>query len=186
MASPVHSHYVGRRGRAQRKSTILPEPGNFNVEIPYSSLRSRGQYPGYHSHRQSEQSSDAHCDRQLRPGHALCFAVHDRLEQGTQPSKRGSGCGWQVGNPTGRHGSNLTNRLRPAACHWGHEWTNYEVTVPVTVHARYSPYFGIGIVTGWQGHTASPCDTLVSGNFISATQLSAQLRPSVLWSGMVD
>jgi hypothetical protein len=32
-------------------------------------------------------------------------------------------------------------------------WTNYEITVPVTVHARYSSDFGIGIVTGWQGHT---------------------------------
>ena len=48
-------------------------------------------------------------------------------------------------------------------------WTNYEVTVPVTIHARYIPYFGIGIITGWQGHTASPCQVLSSGSWVTAT-----------------
>jgi hypothetical protein len=32
-------------------------------------------------------------------------------------------------------------------------WTNYQVTVPITFHAKRSTDFGTGVVTGWQGHT---------------------------------
>ena len=43
-------------------------------------------------------------------------------------------------------------------------------------------------MTGWQGHTASPCDTLVSGNFITATNCrpTTAIRSMVWHGGLIN
>ena len=154
---------------ARNGSPRLPEPGNFNVEIPYSSLKVGANTLVIRA-KDNQNNQTTHTVTvnyvQGTPCALPCTIDWSKVPNLQSAAQVVDGK-WEI-QPDGTVRTLQTGYDRLLAI-GDMSWTNYEVTVPVTVHARYSPYFGIGIVTGWQGHTASPCDTLVSGQFVSAT-----------------
>ncbi len=151
-------------------SPRLPEPGNFNVEIAYSSLN-----VGFNT------LTITATDNQ---GHKTTHTVTITYVNGT-PCTLPCTIDWSKANNNIQSVAQIVDgkwEIQPdgtvRTLQIGYDrllaigdmsWTNYEVTVPITVHARYIPYFGIGVITGWQGHTASPCQQLSSGSWVSAT-----------------
>jgi hypothetical protein len=131
----------------------LPEPGDFNAEIAYSSL--------------NVGANSVVIEATDNQGHQTTHTVTINYVKGT-PCTFPCTIDWSKA-------SNIQSVAQVVDGKWelqpdgtvrtlqmGYDrlldigdmsWTSYEITVPVTVHARYSSDFGIGIVTGWQGHT---------------------------------
>ena len=131
----------------------LPEPGDFNVEIAYSSLK-----PGANTlvitatDNQNHQTTHTVTINYVSgaPCTLPCTIDWSKVSNIQSVAQIVDGK-WEI-QPDGTVRTLQMGYDRLLAI-GDMSWTNYEVTVPVTVHARYSPDFGIGIVTGWQGHT---------------------------------
>ena len=131
----------------------LPEPGDFNVEIAYSALKVGANTVAITAtDNQGHQTTHNVAVNYVNgtPCTLPCTIDWSKVSNIQSVAQVVDGK-WEI-QPDGTIRTLQTGYDRLLAI-GDMGWTNYEITVPMTVHAVYSADFGVGIVTGWQGHT---------------------------------